>query len=360
MKKLLDLLRNYFKPSDYSKVLCPLFFDNLDLETSNILSVEENIRELKKLNIFDDIKSEIKNNSLSDVFEFLCNEQTSAEYYTPIEVLKLAIKIFGKNINSIYDPTCGIGNIFSLLPNAKHFGQELNPESYALCKLRFPNGIIKQGNSLINDCFADQKFKFIFTNPPFGLNWSREKETVLKDSRFFDIPSIKNGEILFLQHCLSKLAEDGKIIWISSCNPTFSAGWKLREYLIEEDLLEGIIWLPNKLFVGTPLQTVMWIISNQKQGSHFVKVVNASNYYEPHHYPLKNRRYKIDVDQIMNDYNNRDCLFDPIFWMNDKQDYIFRSPVIEKENKEENNYYLNDLIRLRDDLTKWINDYKIK
>jgi type I restriction enzyme M protein len=235
-------------------------------------------------------------------------------------------------IRTIYDPTAGTGGFLSsgmeyvheLNPNAviRAFGQELNPESYAICKAdmlikgqEVQN--IKLGNTLSNDQLYSDKFDYMLSNPPFGVDWKKiegdiKDEHTLKgfDGRFgAGLPRVSDGSLLFLLHLISKLrdAKDGgaRIGIILNGSPLFTGGAgsgesEIRRYILEADLLEAIVALPTDMFYNTGISTYIWILSNKKaaQRKGKVQLINAVNLCGKMRKSLGSKRNEMDESDI--------------------------------------------------------------
>ncbi len=253
----------------------------------------------------------VDNHQMGYIFEELIrrfseiSNETAGEHFTPREVIKLMVHLLlgpdtanltepGKVIN-ILDPACGTGGmlsaaedlITSLNPNAtvRLFGQEVNAESYAICrsdmmlKGQEPSNI-RLGNSFSDDGHEDMRFDYMLANPPFGVEWKKVKEAVEDEARLgyagrfgAGLPRINDGSFLFLQHMLSKMqpAEKGgsRIAIVFNGSPLFTGAAEsgesnIRRWILENDLLEGIIGLPDQLFYNTGISTYFWILSNHK------------------------------------------------------------------------------------------------
>jgi len=245
------------------------------------------------------------------------SNETAGEHFTPREVIKLMVNVLFKSDNDIltkegivktlYDPACGTGGMLSvadeylknLNPKAKMelFGQEINPESYAICKsdmlIKGQNpSNIKMGNTFTVDGLEGEHYDYMLSNPPFGVDW-KKAEKIIKDEaknrgysgRFgAGLPRINDGSLLFLQHMISKMKADGSRIGIVfNGSPLFTgqAGGgesEIRKWIIENDWLEAIIALPDQLFYNTGISTYIWILTNHKdkerQGK--IQLVNAT------------------------------------------------------------------------------------
>ncbi|MCH7826457.1 MAG: SAM-dependent DNA methyltransferase [Bacteroidetes bacterium] len=249
-------------------------------------------------------------------FSELSNE-TAGEHFTPREVIKLMVNVLFISDNDIltkegivktlYDPACGTGGMLSvaetflhnLNPKAKLevFGQELNAESYAICKsdmlIKGQNpSNIKFGNTFTTDDLRGEYFDYMLTNPPFGVDWKKAQK-IIKDEfesqgfagRFgAGLPRINDGSLLFLQHMLSKMKGDGsRIAIVFNGSPLFtgqagSGESNIRKWIIENDWLEAIIALPDQLFYNTGISTYIWILTNHKSKERKGKIqlINAT------------------------------------------------------------------------------------
>lgn len=245
------------------------------------------------------------------------SNETAGEHFTPREVIRLMVNVLfieDKEIlttegivKTLYDPACGTGGMLSvseqyvkeLNPKAdlKVFGQEINPESYAICKsdmlIKGQNpSNIKFGNTFTVDGLQDEKFDYMLSNPPFGVDW-KKAEKVIKDEsnkkgmngRFgAGLPRINDGSLLFLQHMISKMKPDGTRIGIVfNGSPLFTGAAEsgesnIRRWIIENDWLEAIIALPDQLFYNTGISTYIWILTNQKSAERKGKIqlINAT------------------------------------------------------------------------------------
>lgn len=271
----------------------------------------------------------VSNHDMGLVFEELIrrfaegSNETAGEHFTPRDIVRLTTAlVFMEDddvltkdgiIRTIYDPTAGTGGFLSsgmeylheLNPNAvmRAFGQELNPESYAICKADMlikgqDVSRIKLGNTLSNDQLAVDQFDYMLSNPPFGVDWKKIEQDIKDeheqkgfDGRFgAGLPRVSDGSLLFLMHLISKMRDDSssesgsRIGIILNGSPLFtgSAGSgesEIRRYILEADLLEAIIALPNDMFYNTGIATYIWVLSNKKAAERKGKVqlINASN-----------------------------------------------------------------------------------
>ncbi len=245
------------------------------------------------------------------------SNETAGEHFTPREVIRLMVNIlFNEDremltkegiVKTLYDPACGTGGMLSvgedyikeLNPKAdlKVFGQEINPESYAICKsdmlIKGQNpGFIKFGNTFTVDGLENEKFDYMLSNPPFGVDWKKAEKTIKAevdkkgmDGRFgAGLPRINDGSLLFLQHMISKMKDGGTRIGIVfNGSPLFTGAAEsgesnIRKWIIEKDWLEAIIALPDQLFYNTGISTYIWIVTNKKSAERRGKVqlINAT------------------------------------------------------------------------------------
>jgi len=272
-------------------------------------------------------------------FSELSNE-TAGEHFTPREVIRLMVdllfiddrSILRKEgiIKTLYDPACGTGGMLSIAEDYVHelnpkarlevFGQEINDESYAICKgdmlIKGQNpGNIKYGDTFTKDGLEDELFDYMLCNPPFGVEWKKQKEFIENehDERGFagrfgpGLPRINDGSLLFLMHMMSKMKRgDGSRIGIVfNGSPLFtgSAGSgesEIRKWIIENDMLEAIVAMPDQLFYNTGISTYVWILTNRKPKSRKGKVqlINAVSFFEKMSRSLGNKRNVISDEQI--------------------------------------------------------------
>ncbi len=267
----------------------------------------------------------ISNIEMGQLFEDLIrrfNESSAADngdYFTPREVIRLMVELLlaydhealsGSGvIRTIYDPTIGTGGMASIGEEemralnekirVRIFGQEMIKESYAICKSDMlitghdPENIAF-GNTLTDDAFPAHKFHYMLSNPPYGVDWKKSKDKVTEeyetqgmDGRFgAGLPSISDGQLLFVQHMVSKMRPDeqgSRIGIVMNGSPLFSGGAgsgesEIRRWLLENDLIEAIIALPTDIFYNTGIQTYVWLLSNKKveERRGKVQIIDAS------------------------------------------------------------------------------------
>lgn len=271
-------------------------------------------------------------------FNELSNEE-AGQHYTPREVIELMVNLIfedeeeladSSKIKTVYDGACGTGGMLTAaMEYAKKlnsssrmlcYGQELNAQTYAICKADMlikgeDSNNIRHGNTLSGDLFPGETFDYIIMNPPFGIEWKNEKNAVLKeaekgsDGRFpAGTPAISDSQLLFLQNAVSKMKPEGsKVAIIHNGSALFkgdagSGESEIRRYVIENDLLDCIIQLPNDMFYNTGIATYIWILSNKKPGHRIGKVqlINASEFYNKMRKNLGSKRNELSKEHIDN------------------------------------------------------------
>ncbi|MDP8212254.1 MAG: class I SAM-dependent DNA methyltransferase [Candidatus Zapsychrus exili] len=309
---------------------------------------------IKKFAEIDLHPDKIRNIEMGYIFEELIRKfadlsnETAGEHFTPREVIRLMVNILFLNdkdiltkkgiVKTLYDPACGTGGMLSvaeeylreLNPDAdlRVFGQELNPESYAICNsdmlIKGQNtDLIKYGNSFTQDGLRDEKFDYMLSNPPFGVEWKKVEAEIKKEyekqgfaGRFgAGLPRISDGSFLFLQHMISKMRpENGgaRLGIVFNGSPLFSGSAgsgesEIRKWIIENDMLEAIIALPSQLFYNTGISTYIWIVTNRKEKKRKGKIqlINAVSFFEKMSHSLGNKRNEISdkhIDEITKNY----------------------------------------------------------
>lgn len=294
---------------------------------------------IDKLTEVDFHPNVVDNHMMGMIFEELLrrfsemSNETSGEHYTPRDIISLLVSLVMSGskdnlkgdglIRSIFDCCCGTGGILTLGKRwieenmsdkviINLYGQELNPQTFSICKSDFlitgenPDNI-KLGSSLSNDHFTGKKFDYQITNPPFGVSWKSEEEFVKTESqnpngRFsVGTPRSSDGSLLFLQHLISKFKDDNSRIGIVfNGSPLFSGDSgsgesEIRRWIIENDWLECIVQLPDQLFFNTGITTYLWILSKKKSKERRGKIqlIDSSNYFRPLKKSLGNKRKEI-------------------------------------------------------------------
>lgn len=290
----------------------------------------------------------ISNHDMGLVFEELIrrfaegSNETAGEHFTPRDIVDLTTAlVFMEDdealtkdgiIRTIYDPTAGTGGFLSAgmeyvtsLNSAavmRAFGQELNPESYAICKADMlikgqDVSNIKLGNTLSQDQLPNEKFDYMLANPPFGVDWKKiekdiKDENAIKghEGRFGPgLPRVSDGSLLFLMHLLSKLRDTdkggGRIGIILNGSPLFTGGAgsgesEIRRHILESDLLEAIVALPTDMFYNTGISTYVWILTNKKDPSRKDKVqlINGTDLYGKMRKSLGSKRKVMGEDDF--------------------------------------------------------------
>ncbi|KVT45612.1 type I restriction-modification system subunit M [Burkholderia multivorans] len=291
----------------------------------------------------------VDNTQMGLVFEELIRKfaeisnETAGEHFTPREVIRLMVNLLfieddevlqpgNAVVRTIYDPTAGTGGMLSVAgefllehnPAARlnMFGQELNDESYAICKADMlikgqDVGNIVAGNTLSDDGHAARKFDYMLSNPPFGVEWKKVEKAVRKehedkgfDGRFGPgLPRVSDGSMLFLLHLISKMrpAVDGGCRFgiVLNGSPLFTGGAgsgesEIRRYVLENDLVEAIVGLPTDMFYNTGIATYVWILSNRKPAARKGKVqlIDASSFWQKMRKSLGSKRKEMSDQQI--------------------------------------------------------------
>lgn len=290
----------------------------------------------------------VDNAAMGGVFEELIRKfaeisnETAGEHFTPREVIRLMVNLLFVEdddaltkpgiVRTIYDPTAGTGGMLSIAGEylAEHnprghltmFGQELNPESYAICKADMlikgqPIENIAPGNTLSNDGHPGRTFDYMLSNPPFGVEWKKVEKQVRAEheQRGFDgrfgpgLPRVSDGSLLFLMHLLSKMrpwTEGGcRFGIVLNGSPLFTGGAgsgesEIRRYVLENDLVEAIIALPTDMFFNTGISTYVWIISNRKSEARRGKVqlIDASSFWRKMRKSLGSKRKEMSDEHI--------------------------------------------------------------
>ena len=296
-----------------------------------------------KIDLHPDV---VANHEMGMIFEELIrkfSEQSNEEagqHFTPRDVVELMTKLmFVENgihlkekhiIRTVYDPACGTGG---MLTSCKEFvtkmndaadivvfGQEVNDETYAICKADMLMKGEKSENikgpfsTLSKDQFPGMKFDYIISNPPYGRKWEKDEDIVRKEAeKVFEgrfgagLPRINDGQLLFLQHMISKMKVDEKsrVAVITNGSPLFTgdAGQgesNIRKWMIEKDYIEAIIALPDQLFFNTGIHTYIWILTNEKPSQRVGKIqlINATSFFKKMRKSLGNKRNYLSDDDI--------------------------------------------------------------
>ena len=299
----------------------------------------------------------VPNAEMGDLFEHLiykfaeASNEEAGEHYTPRDAIRLMVDLlFAEEneallepgtIRTIYDPTAGTGGMLSVAeerllernPDARLrlYGQEINDQSYAICKSDMIGkgqdaNNIRLGDTLSDDLFFDRTFDFCMSNPPYGVDWKASQESVKKEalgqnSRFsHGLPAIGDGQMLFLCHLASKMRPEhdggGRAGIVLNGSPLFngaaeSGPSKIRQWLLESDLVEAIIALPTNMFFNTGIATYIWLLDNSKQPARQGKVqlIDATSFWTKMRKSLGSKNRELDEaarNRIVALYDNFD------------------------------------------------------
>src|SRR3989344_5993984 len=332
-------IQDIFEKFDFEKHLSRLQGGNL---------LYEIIKRFSQIDLHPDV---IPNHDMGYVFEELLrrfaelSNETAGEHYTPREVIQMMVEILFSTekktlqrqhlVKTVYDPCCGTGGMLTVSKDHVReaintdvevylFGQEINPITYAICKSEMlikgedPENI-KGGekdhsiaSTLSNDQFYGASFDYILANPPFGVDWKKDMEAVHREAahgssgRFAaGTPRISDGQLLFLQHMISKMHDPkeggSRIAIVMNGSPLFtgdagSGESEIRRWLLENDWLEAIVALPDQMFYNTGISTYLWFLTNRKEEKRKGKVqlIDARNFFSKMRKSLGNKRNQID------------------------------------------------------------------
>lgn len=314
------------------------------------------VKELDKVDLSPEA---VSNHDMGYIFEELIrkfNEQsneTAGEHYTPREVIRLMVRLLlepdasrikGENkIIEMYDPAMGTGGMLTIgkeyiqtkiNPAAEVYlyGQELNPQTYAIAKsdilikgedanrVKGGSGEHSEDSTLSNDQFYDKQFDYVIANPPYGVDWKKDKDAVEAEAargsagRFpAGTPAVSDGQMLFLQHMVSKLRPTheggGRVAVVHNGSPLFtgaagSGPSEIRRWVLENDYLEAIIALPTNMFYNTGIATYIWVLTNRKSDERKGKVqlIDASGIFHKLRKNLGDKNKEMTVDDINEAY----------------------------------------------------------
>ena len=310
------------------------------------------VKELDKV----DLRPEaVSNHDMGYIFEELIrkfNEQsneTAGEHYTPREVIRLMVRLLlepdadrikgESKIIEMYDPAMGTGGMLTIgkeyiqtkinsQAEVYLYGQELNPQTYAIAKsdilikgedanrIKGGSGEHSEDSTLSNDQFYDKQFDYVIANPPYGTDWKKDRDAVEAEAargsagRFpAGTPAVSDGQMLFLQHMVSKLrpARDGggRVAVVHNGSPLFtgaagSGPSEIRRWVLENDYLEAIIALPTNMFYNTGIATYIWVLTNRKTDERKGKVqlIDASNIHHKLRKNLGDKNKEMTVEDI--------------------------------------------------------------
>ena len=300
---------------------------------------------VEKFSVVDLHPSKVDNHLMGSIFEELLRKfsemsnETSGEHYTPRDIVNLLVSLVlspeidelskPNKIASLYDPCCGTGGMLTVGKDwikenvskdveVNMFGQELNPQTYSICKADFlitneqPENI-KRESTLSKDGYQDtnRKFDYMICNPPYGVSWKKDEKYVKNESKEPDgrfsvgTPRTSDGQLLFLQHMISKMVPNGSRIGVVfNGSPMFtgdsgSGESEIRKWIIENDWLETIVQLPDRMFFNTGITTYLWIVTNKKSSNRKGKIqlIDGSNLYKSMRKNLGDKSNEITNDQ---------------------------------------------------------------
>lgn len=280
--------------------------------------------------------------------------ETAGEQYTPDDVIALIAEIIASKIEEsdtllkIYDCTCGGGNLLFGVEDrinqkfkrlTQTYGQDWNDALYALAKIesRFrPDSKIEHGNTLVEDKFYNEEFDVVIANPPYGVSWKGYQVDVENDKtgRFKFLPSISDGQLLFMQHLISKLDAVGMGVVVHNGSTLFSgdagsAESNIRKWMLDSDIVEAVIQLPTDEFFNTGIYTYLWVLNRNKQAHSLGKVmlINASEKFKPLKKSKGSKRKEVDetsrleIVETLTNFQDTDYakVFDKEFFYFNKQ-----------------------------------------
>lgn len=358
------------------------FFNHIErLDESNLLFLVT-----QKFASVDLHPSVVSNSDMGLVFEELIrrfaelSNETAGEHYTPREVIRLMVDLLLSPddealtkpgvVRSIYDPAAGTGGMLSIAgeylkdinPSARlvMYGQELNPESYAICKadMLIKNQEVSNiifGNTLSDDGHYDKHFDYMLSNPPFGVEWKKVEKSVRKEheqkgyaGRFGPgLPRVSDGSLLFLLHLISKMRpiEEGgsRIGIVLNGSPLFTGGAgsgesEIRKWIIENDWLEAIAALPTDMFYNTGIATYIWLLTNKKapERKGKIQLINGIEFFQKMRKSLGSKRKELghkDIERLVKFHGsfleNEYC---KIF---DNEDFGYSAITVERPLRDE-------------------------
>ncbi len=372
-KTLKDICRN-----DKSfEVDFDAYLDGFDSETKDLLGVDRAegdkfldiygvVRQLKAKKVFYSYVKEwsevdlkpFNNSEITTLEEHIkrkwadISAETAGEQYTPDDVIALISEIVASKVEDsseflkVYDPTCGGGNMLygvedrindKLQRPTATYGQDWNDALFALAKIesRFrQDSHIEYGNTLTDDKHTFEEFDVVVANPPYGVDWKGFKSDITNDKtgRFHDTPSVSDGQLLFMQHLISKMNLEGMGVVVHNGSSLFSgdAGSgesNIRKWMFDQDIVEAIIQLPTDEFFNTGIFTYLWVLNKQKKHPNKVMLIDASEKCIPMKKNKGKKRKEIDapnrldIVQTLTDFKENDYakVFDKEFFYFNKQ-----------------------------------------
>jgi type I restriction enzyme M protein len=333
----------------------------------------------------------VSNAQMGSIFEELIRKfaelsnETAGEHFTPREVIRLMVNLLfledddalskPGTVRTLYDPTAGTGGMLSVAddhlvqhnPQARlvMFGQELNPESYAICKadMLIKGQDVKNiilGNTLSADGLPGKHFDYMLSNPPFGVEWKKIEKEVRREheekghlGRFGPgLPRVSDGSLLFLLHLVSKMrpAKDGgsRFGIVLNGSPLFTGGAgsgesEIRRHMLENDLVEAIIGLPTDMFYNTGIATYVWIVSNRKPAERKGKIqlIDASEFFQKMRKSLGSKRKELspahieDITRLFGEFKEVTRDGKPISRIFSNEDFGYRTITVERPERDE-------------------------
>lgn len=324
----------------------------------------------------------LSNTGMGDVFEdvmyraFNKKGKAAGNFYTPRDAIRLMVDVLISNdddtiasdhaARSVYDPTAGSGGMLLIAQEALKrtnekvdvtlYGQELMPSAFALGKadLLIQGGrpdAIKKGNTLVEDLYEGQTFDYVLSNPPFGVDWEVEEESVWKQSNMHGsrfshgLPSTSDGQMLFLAHCASKLSpagkngQGGRAAVVSNQSPLFNSDNgpnAIRQWLLEEDLIDAIIALPTSMFYGTGIATYVWVLDankdTERQGR--IQLIDGSGQWDSLRKPMGDKRREVGKGhrtRLLEAYEAFEYADPAISRVMVREDFMFRDVPVYKQ-----------------------------
>ncbi len=403
---LADLLRGDYKDAEYSKVILPLTvlrrldcalgsgslaklqegqddFDSAANDVVECFELRDQIPRLRQAGLLNPLierfsqvdlhPGAVPNHEMGSIFEELIrrfSEQSGAsagEHFTPREVIRLMVDLlFDREIGdgplTLYDPACGTGGMLSVAEDALRernanvrlevFGQELNRESYAICRadllMRGGNpDHVHLGNTFLHDHFDGRRFDYMLSNPPFGVEWKKAESAVRDEhqrlgfaGRFgAGLPRVNDGSLLFLQHMLSKMKPEGsRLAVVFNGSPLFagdagSGESDIRRWILENDWLEAIVALPDQLFYNTGLSTYIWVLTNRKSAPRKdrVQLIDATGFSRKMQRSLGAKRNELSPEHIHDIVRLHTEFYDgPDSRIVDKEEFLYRRIIVER------------------------------
>lgn len=333
----------------------------------------------------------VSNAQMGSVFEELIRKfaeesnETAGEHFTPREVIRLMVNLlFNEDddalskpgvVRTLYDPAVGTGGMLSVSEEhlAEHnpqarlvmYGQELNAESYAICKadMLIKGQDIRNiifGNTLNDDGLQEKQFDYMLSNPPFGVDWKKIEKDIRKESQLMGfegrfgpgLPRVSDGSLLFLLHLISKMrpAVDGgsRFGIVLNASPLFTGGAgsgesEIRRYVLENDLVEAIVALPADMFYNTGISTFIWILSNRKPMARKGKVqlIDASSYWQKMRKSLGSKRKELnpghieEITQLFGRFEDAEKDDKPISKIFPNEAFGYRTITVERPLRDE-------------------------